>query len=124
MSAAPVAGVHWIGDFARCACELDLLTSAQQLQALCERAVAQCGLNPVGRLFHQFAPAGATGMVLLAESHLAVHTWPERRFVSIDLYVCNHGQDNRARAGELFGRLRTAFQPGDAGERVLVRGAV
>ncbi len=119
---APVAGVHWVGDFGDCACDAALLRCAEPLRALCERLVAECGLQPIGHLFHQFQPSGATGVVLLAESHLAVHTWPERRFVSVDLYVCNHGQDNTAKAADLFQRLRQAFLPQRPAERMLPRG--
>ena len=62
------------------------------------------GLAPVGELFHRFPPApgsdepaGITGVVLLAESHLAVHTWPELGAVTLDVYVCNFGADNSAK---------------------------
>ena len=120
--ASAAVGTHWIGDFGDCACDPVLLASAVSLQALCERLVTHSGLHAVGRLFHQFEPAGATGMVLLAESHLAVHTWPERRFVSVDLYVCNHGQDNAERARALFHRLQEAFQPSMPGAQVVLRG--
>ena len=49
------------------------------------------------------APAGITGVVLLAESHLAVHTWPELAAATLDVYVCNFGADNSARARSAAG---------------------
>ena len=52
-----------------------------------------------------------TATVLLAESHLCVHTWPERGAVTLDVYVCNLGEDNSARAETLLGALLDAFQP-------------
>jgi hypothetical protein len=59
--------------------------------------VAGSGLTPVGELFHRFEPGGGvTGVVLLAESHLAVHTWPELGAVTMDVYVCNFSGDNGA----------------------------
>jgi S-adenosylmethionine decarboxylase len=58
-----------------------------------------CGLSAVGELFHRFdGGGGVTGVVLLAESHLAVHTWPELGAVTLDVYVCNFSGDNSARA--------------------------
>jgi S-adenosylmethionine decarboxylase len=57
------------------------------------------GLRSVNELFHRFEPAArgaVTGVVLLAESHLAVHTWPELGAVTLDVYVCNFGGDNSA----------------------------
>ena len=59
-----------------------------------------------------------------AESHLAIHTWPETGFVSVDVYVCNFSTDNSAKAQQLFDALRRALQPQRVCEHVLRRGAV
>jgi len=56
-------------------------------------------------------PGGITGAVLLAESHLALHTWPERSGVTLDVYVCNFTDDNSGKAEQLFGALMMAFRP-------------
>ena len=66
--------------------------------------------------------SGVTGVVLLAESHLAVHTWPEIAAVTLDVYVCNYGSDNSARARDLFDALRAAFLPSGAKTHALQRG--
>ena len=50
-------------------------------------------------------------MVVLAESHLSIHTWPEKRFVTLDVFVCNLNCDNRAKARQLFATLVALFQP-------------
>ena len=76
----------------------------------------EAGLLPVGELFHRFEPAGdeaagVTGVVLLAESHLAVHTWPEQGVVTLDVFVCNLLGDNRERAQALLEALIEGFQP-------------
>lgn len=52
-----------------------------------------------------------TGVVLLAESHMAVHTWPEQAAVTVDVYVCNFLQDNSARAEALLAALTGLFAP-------------
>ncbi|MFN4195262.1 MAG: S-adenosylmethionine decarboxylase family protein [Thermosynechococcus sp.] len=68
--------------------------------------------DPLGELFHQFGEAGGvTGAVVLAESHLAIHTWPEKRYVTLDVYVCNYSQDNRGKAQALFDQLVAVFDP-------------
>ena len=54
-----------------------------------------------------------TGMVVLAESHLSLHTWPEECYVTVDVYVCNYTTDNRAKARRLFDGLVAAFKPVD-----------
>jgi S-adenosylmethionine decarboxylase len=79
-------------------------------------AVADAGLLAVSDLFHRFEPhadrqSGITGVVLLAESHLAVHTWPEISGVTIDAYVCNFSADNSQRAQRLLDALVMAFAP-------------
>ena len=59
---------------------------------------------------------------MLAESHLAVHTWPELRAVTLDVYVCNVNQDNGARAKLLYDTLYAAFQPRQANTQTVRRG--
>ena len=116
-------GLHLTADLHGCAAPAPLLSDAAGLRALALRAVGAAGLTPVGELFHRFgAPGGVTGMVLLAESHLAVHTWPELRAVTLDVYVCNYGADNSARAEALLARLEAAFAAGRIERQRLQRG--
>ena len=68
--------------------------------------------------------AGATGAVVLAESHLAVHTWPELRAVTLDLYVCNFSHDNSAAARAAFAQLIARFCPHRCVQREIVRGQI
>jgi S-adenosylmethionine decarboxylase proenzyme len=108
-------GLHLIADLRDCAGPTALDDEAA-LAALCLAAVAGAGLRAVGSLFHPFtgpdgSPQGVTGVVLLVESHLAVHTWPELRSVTADVYVCNVGADNSARAEAVMARLVEAFGP-------------
>lgn len=121
-------GLHLTADLFQCACRNELLTDRGILQETCIRLVRQAGLTVVGDDFHQFAdPAGeasgVTGLVLLAESHLAVHTWPELNAVTLDVYVCNFRQDNTGRAQALTDALVALFQPERANRNRLQRGA-
>lgn len=117
-------GLHLTGDLSGCQCAATLLTDVSALEALCGAAVAAAGLTQVQRLFHRFAPgAGITGVLLLAESHLALHTWPELGAVTLDVYVCNYGSDNSARARALFDLLCAAFDPASLQSHALQRGA-
>ena len=114
-------GLHLTADLRGCAAGRPEMTETASLQRLCLAAVARAGLTPVGELFHRFvpasagapdaAPSGITGVVLLAESHLAVHTWPELEAATLDVYVCNLGADNSARAEALMDALVEAFAP-------------
>ncbi len=120
-------GLHLIAEARCCRCAENLLADAQALRELCLAVCATPGLTPVGQVFHQFelagAPAGATGAVILAESHLAVHTWPELQAVTLDLYVCNFSQDNSAAARDAFARLLAAFAPEEVVQREVLRGS-
>jgi S-adenosylmethionine decarboxylase len=60
--------------------------------------------------------------VVLAESHVAVHTWPELDAVTLDIYVCNYSQDNRAAAEATYAALCAAFRPREAVRRDVIRG--
>jgi len=108
-------GLHLTADLRGCSGEPAAMTHPERLQALCLQAVAAAQLQPVGQLFHRFpAPGGVTGVVLLAESHLAVHTWPELGAVTLDVFVCNQHTDNSARAEALLAALKAAFSPSEA----------
>jgi S-adenosylmethionine decarboxylase proenzyme len=115
-------GLHLTADLRDCPLERPLFDDPAALRGCCLQAVHDVGLTPVGELFHRFGGGGVTGVVLLAESHLAVHTWPELAAVTIDVYVCNHGGDNSARAERLLTLLEAAFAPGAVDRQRLQRG--
>ena len=116
-------GLHLTADLRQCAPGHPALTDPDALRLLCLQAVASSGLRAVGELFHRFPePGGVTGVVLLAESHLAVHTWPELGAVTLDVYVCNLHGDHSAQAEALMARLETGFGAAQVGRHRLVRG--
>lgn len=115
-----LAGHHLTADLSGCAADHPWMQDAQALRLACLQAVTESGLQAVAERFHAFAPqapgqvAGVTGVVLLAESHLAVHTWPELGQVTLDVFVCNLHCDNHARAEQLRQALVTGFAPSQA----------
>ena len=116
ITASPVprqaTGLHLIGDLYGCLCDSRLMLDAPYLEAFCKDRVEAAGLTSVGSLFHSFGEGGGvTGVVVLAESHLAIHTWPEAGYVTLDVYVCNYSANNRPKAEQLFAELQTAFAP-------------
>jgi spermidine synthase/S-adenosylmethionine decarboxylase len=111
-------GLHLIADLHACRCAPGWLLDAAGLEAYCVEACQRHGLAVVGRLFHAFRdaagqPAGVTGTVALAESHLAIHTWPEVAGVTLDVYVCNFSGDNSSKARALFAEVIDRFVPED-----------
>ena len=107
-------GLHLIGDLYGCRSDARLMTDAAYLEAFCKQAVSHAGLTTVGSLFHSFGEGeGVTGAVVLAESHLALHTWPEDNYVTLDVYVCSYSSDNSTKAERLFELLMQAFSPAE-----------
>ena len=114
-----VKGLHIIADLYNCQ-KGELLASSAHLRELCVKACRDVGLTVLGDHFYQFDGAevgtqdgGATGAVVLAESHLAIHTWPERDGATLDVYVCNYTADNTAKAEAVYKALIKALKPGD-----------
>jgi len=83
-----MAGSEWIVDAHGCRAEA--LRSIAALEALFDRIIDDLRLRPVSApIWHQFpGEGGVTGVVLLSESHLSVHTFPESGFAAINLYCC------------------------------------
>lgn len=111
-------GLHIIADFYNCP-PTALLTSAKRLRVACVDACEAAGLTVLGDNFYQFdgfnasQQGGVTGAVVLAESHLAIHTWPERAGATLDVYVCNVSADNSWRAEALYQQLVQNLRPED-----------
>ena len=126
-------GLHLTADLRGCAAGMPWMTQPSALRSACLAAVEAAGLTPVGELFHRFDAAppssgstagGVTGVVLLAESHLAVHTWPEIEAATLDVYVCNLGTDNSARAEIVLARLVETFAPASIERHAIERGVL
>ncbi len=122
-------GLHLTADLTGCQCEPAWLTDAVRLVERCVSEVNGAGLQPVNQLAHTFpttphGPGGVTATVLLAESHLCVHTWPEQAGVTVDVYVCNFGADHSNKAQALMDALVALFAPRNVLRQALRRGGV
>lgn len=84
----PSLGTEWLVD--AYGCDPAALRSRETLEGLFVRIVRDLGLDATGEaVWHVFpGEAGITGLLLLTESHLAVHTFPERGFAAFNLYCC------------------------------------
>ena len=120
-------GLHLTADLSHCQCESVWLTDSLRLLERCVQEVLAAGLQPVNLLAHTFpdteqGPGGVTATVLLAESHLCIHTWPEQLGVTVDVYVCNFGADHSAKAHALMEALVALFAPEHTVRQALHRG--
>ena len=70
------------------ACDLAVIDALEAMRGHVLEAARKAGATVVSEVFHKFAPQGVTGVVVLAESHLAVHSWPEHGYVAVDIFGC------------------------------------
>ena len=65
-----------------------VIQTVDELQAIMKRVAQTCRFTVVNEAFHQFEPFGATGVLVLSESHFSAHTYPEHSMVYIDVFCC------------------------------------
>jgi len=80
-------GVQLVADMH--GCDPAALDDLQGVGEAMLEAARRGGARIVAHNFHRFSPHGISGVVIIAESHLAIHTWPEHRFAAIDLFTCS-----------------------------------
>jgi len=115
-------GLHLIGDLSDCRCDSKRLIDGEGFKEKCIDMVNASGLTVMDATFKQFENSGFTGTIVLAESHLAIHTWPETNGLTLDVYVCNYSADNSLKAQQLFDAVVDYFQPDDVARHVIDRG--
>lgn len=120
-------GLHLTADCFDCEAGKDFFINQQSLRDTLTAITLEAGMTIVGEKFHPFihndgSPAGITGALLLAESHVAIHTWPERAAVTLDVYVCNFNQDNGTKARQIVDALIALFRPASVARQELQRG--
>jgi S-adenosylmethionine decarboxylase len=69
-------------------CDSELLNDISFIQEVLPAAAVEAGATVLGISFHQFEPQGVSGVVVIAESHLSIHTWPEYGYAAIDIFTC------------------------------------
>ena len=95
----------------------ELLNDKEYVKQSLEQAIENCGATLINICVHKFSPYGVTATATLAESHMAVHTWPEHGYLGADLFFCGEGEPEIA-----MKTLVDLFQPKDVKIRRLNRG--
>jgi S-adenosylmethionine decarboxylase len=92
-------------------CDAEALNSLETVKASMVEAAKRAQATIVDVVFHEFNPFGISGVVVIAESHLAIHTWPEYRFAAVDIFSCGDVLQPQTAANylvEQFGAARTS----------------
>ncbi|MBP1947753.1 adenosylmethionine decarboxylase [Virgibacillus litoralis] len=84
-------GRHVIAELWKC--NIDILNSISQIEQIFVDAALNAGAEIREVAFHKFAPHGVSGVVIIAESHLTIHSFPEHGYASIDVYTCSNTID-------------------------------
>lgn len=92
-------GCHLLADFYQCS---TLPSEAEQLEKVMVAAALASNATIVESTFHRFSPIGLSGVVVIAESHLACHTWPEHETACIDFFSCSQTIDMAAAIESLW----------------------
>ena len=79
-------GRHILAEFFDC--DSNVLNNLELIEKKMSEAATACGAHIVQTCFHMFNPHGVSGVVIISESHLAIHTWPELGYAAVDLFTC------------------------------------
>jgi len=86
LSNSKIVGRHIIADLY--GVKESKIAKKQDLEKIVEEAIAISGIKKIKSFYKQFKPHGVTGVVLISESHISIHTWPELGLVNLDIFTC------------------------------------
>jgi spermidine synthase len=99
-------------------CSEEILNDVPLIESNMVAAAQDAGATIIHSVFHHFSPFGVSGVVVIQESHLAIHTWPEYRYAAVDLFTCGHTVDPWIS----FDKLKAAFHADHGSALELNRG--
>lgn len=111
-------GQHVLAEFFEC--DPNILNNVSMVEKLMTEAALECGATIVQKCFHMFNPYGVSGVVIISESHLAIHTWPELGYAAVDLFTCGDKCDPKVS----YNYLKKMFNSKNASYRELKRGII
>jgi S-adenosylmethionine decarboxylase len=76
-----------------CGCDYKILNDLEKVEEIMVNAALEAGAEVRECVFHKFSPQGVSGVVVISESHLAIHTWPELGYAAVDVFTCGRKVD-------------------------------
>ncbi len=113
---AKTLGLHILADLY--GIEADKIDRVEDIREVLEGAVKYADLTKISSHYYQFQPHGATGVILLAESHISIHTWPEHGIATVDVYTCG----DPSKAYKAMDYIISRLQPSRIDKQVHDRG--
>lgn len=99
-------------------CDVDIINDVSQVEEILLSATRASKASIISHNFHKFSPHGVSGTVVIAESHVAIHTWPEYGYAAVDIFTCGDTIDPWI----IQERLKNAFQSQNVSSMELKRG--
>ncbi len=99
-------------------CNRDILNGEDLIRDILLEGVRRSGATIVSDTFHTFSPHGVSGVVVIAESHVAIHTWPEHGYAAVDVFTCGETIDPWV----IQKYLETEFEAGNVSSMEMKRG--
>ena len=115
MQSFDTVGAHVLADF--WGCQFEKLDDAELLMTCLRQAAKSAKMTVLGEESYKFHPQGFTGLLLLSESHISIHTYPERGYAAIDVFTCGGGLTHKA-----VDYLKLVLQPTEVKEMIIRRG--
>ena len=99
-------------------CDISALDNIRFLENCMKDAVEASGATIIDTKFHQFSPYGVSGVIVIAESHMAIHTWPEYGYAAIDFFTCG----DRVDPWKAFDHMNHTLKPLNYSTKEIKRG--
>lgn len=110
-----ISDFKWV-DFSKINLDKDIL------QNLISDLLKKYNLSELWNYYHTFSNKNEiTCVVALAESHISIHTWPEKKYISLDIFVCNLWKNNSLKAKKIYQKLIDFFKPKNIEENFIDR---
>ncbi|MEK7108793.1 MAG: S-adenosylmethionine decarboxylase [Patescibacteria group bacterium] len=120
--------LHILADFYRCEGDQKYFTGKAVVRKKALTLIRRAGFLIIASRFHKFSSnphgdarlrakgasageGGITGVVIVSESHLTIHTWPEKHYVNLDVFFCNYSRNNTRKARAVFAEFRHLYRP-------------
>ncbi len=111
-------GHHLLTEFYGCG--HDILNNIGRIKNLMDEAAVRSGAAIVESVFHRYSPHGVSGVVVIEESHLAIHTWPEYGYAAVDLFTCGETVD----PWKAYKYLKESLAPESTSTKEIIRGEI
>lgn len=107
----PISGIHMLVDMHFNSTEK--IRNYSKFKPFIISTTKTLGLHILGDLFHNFSPEGFTGIICLSESHISIHTFPEKKYATLDVYLSNFTHDNSPKGRIIVEMVQSFLQPSE-----------